>query len=87
MKKPSLKQNADKELKRMQTVFDKIEIKTGQKFYDFAKTYFEDGKYFYGKKKYLESFEAAIIAWSYIDFGLKLGYFKAPKDQKKWFTN
>ena len=82
----NLKQNADKEIKRMQQIFNKIKIKRGKTYFDFAKTYFEDGKYFYEKKKYLEAFEAAIIAWSYIDFGLKLGYFSVPKEQKKWFT-
>ncbi len=82
----SLRENAEKEIKRMQKVFDKIKVKKGEKFFEFAKTYFEDGKYFYEKKKYLEAFEAAVIAWSYIDFGIKLKYFEVPKDQKKWFT-
>jgi len=82
----SLKQTAEKELKRMQSVFDKIKVKKGKEFFDFAKTYFEDGKYFFEKKKYIEAFEAAVIAWAYIDFGLKLGYFSVPKEQRKWFT-
>ena len=82
----ALKQIAEKELKRMQAVFDKIKIKKGKKFFDFAKIYFEDGKYFFEKKKYIEAFEAAVIAWAYIDFGLKLGYFSVPKEQRKWFT-
>lgn len=81
-----MKAHADKELKRMQKVFDSLQVKKGKEFYEFAKTYFEDGKYFYEKKKYLEAFEAAVIAWSYIDFGIKLKYFEVPKDQKKWFT-
>ena len=81
-----MKAHAEKEIKRMQAVFDKLLVKQGEKFHAFAKTYFEDSKYFYQKKKYIEAFEAAIIAWSYIDFGLKLGYFAVPKEQKKWFT-
>lgn len=84
--KTSLKQNAEKEINRMQEVFDKIKVKDGKEYFAFAKTYFEDSKYFFGKKKYLEAFEAAVIAWSYIDFGLKLGWFKVPQEQKKWFT-
>ena len=81
-----MKVNAGKEIKRMQAVFDKIEVKNGKEFYNFAKTYFSDSKYFYKNKKYIEAFEAAIIAWSYIDFGLKLGYFSVPREQEKWFT-
>jgi len=81
-----IKQSADKELKRMQEVFGKIKIKKGEDYFDFAQRYFKDGKYFFEKKKYIDAFEAAVIAWAYIDFGLKLGYFKVPKEQEKWFT-
>lgn len=82
----TIKRDAEKELARMQKVFDGIKAKDGKEYFDFAKTYFEDGKYFFEKKKYLEAFEAAVIAWAYIDFGLKLGYFEVPKEQNKWFT-
>lgn len=82
----SLKQSAEKELNRMQKVFDKIKVRKGKEYFNFAKTYFEDSKYFFEKKKYLEAFEAAVIAWAYIDFGLKLKYFSVPKEQSKWFT-
>lgn len=82
----SLKANAEKEIKRMQEVFDKVKVKDGKNYFDFAKTYFEDGKYFLEKKKYLEAFEAAVIAWAYVDFGLKLGYFEVPKDLRNLFT-
>ena len=84
--KTSLKQNAEKEINRMQAVFDKIKVEQGKEYFQFAKTYFEDSKYFFGKKKYLEAFEAAVIAWAYIDFGLKLGWFEVPAGLKKWFT-
>ncbi|MBD3262998.1 DUF357 domain-containing protein [Candidatus Woesearchaeota archaeon] len=82
----NLKQNAEKEIKRMQKVFDSLEVKKGNQFYDFAKNYFDDSKHFLEKKKYIEAFEAAVIAWAYIDFGLKLNYFSVPREQEKWFT-
>ncbi len=85
-----IKSCAEKELARMKKVFEKLEIKNNSKksaeFYDFAKRYFEDGKYFYEKKKYIEAFEAEIIAWAYIDTGLKLGFFSVPKELKGNFT-
>ena len=82
----NIKDNADKELKRMEPVFDKIKVRGGEEYYKFAETYFKDGKYFFEKEKYLEAFEAAVIAWAYIDFGLKLKWFEVPKDLKKIFT-
>jgi len=84
----SLKSSAKKELDRMAAVFDALKIKDerGRDFAQFARTYFEDGKYFFNKRKYLEAFEAAVIAWAYIDFGLKLRWFELPKEQRKWFT-
>jgi len=55
-------------------------------FSDFASNYFNDGLYFFKKKMFIESFEAFIISWSYIDCGLKLKFFAVPKEQKEWFT-
>jgi len=82
-----IKKAAEREMKRMKAVFDKIKVKIGGKeFYDFAHNYYSDGFYFYEKKKYVEAFEAFIIAWAYIDVGLKLKRFLVPKEQKKWFT-
>ena len=82
----NIKDNAKKEIDRMQPVFDKIRVRAGEEYYKFAETYFKDSTYFFEKKKYVEAFEAAIIAWSYIDFGIKLGWFEVPKDLKKNFT-
>ena len=83
-----IKKAAEREMKRMKTVFSKIKKKTPKatEFYEFAHNYYSDGLYFHDKKKYVESFEAFIIAWAYLDAGLKLGYFSVPKDHKKWFT-
>jgi hypothetical protein len=82
----TLKESADKELKQMEIVFDKTKVRGGEEYYKFAETYFKDGKYFFEKGKYLEAFEAAVIAWAYIDFGLKLKWFEVPVDLKKNFT-
>ena len=55
-------------------------------FYGFASNYYKDGIYFFKKKQYIEAFEAFIIAWAYIDCGLKMRFFQVPKEQKEWFT-
>ena len=86
-----IKKSAEKEIQRIEKVFEKLEIvekadKNAAEFYDFAKRYFEDGKWFFGKEKFIEAFEAAIIAWAYIDAGLKLGFFSVPKELKGNFT-
>ena len=85
-----IKKSAEKEISRMEKIFLKLEIvgkdKNAAEFCDFAKRYFEDGKYFYKKEKYIEAFEAAIIAWAYVDAGLKLGFFEVPKELKVNFT-
>jgi len=80
---------AQKEMFRMTTIFEKLKTADNPKakhFFEFASNYFKDGIYFFKEKKYIESFEAFIIAWSYIDCGLKMGFFQVPKEQKEWFT-
>ncbi len=81
---------AEKEINRMNVVFGKLEFAKksalADEFYDFAKRYFEDGKYFYKNEKFIEAFEAEIISWAYIDAGLKLGFFNVPKELRKVFT-
>jgi len=86
-----IKKSAEKELARMEKVFEKLEImgkadKNAAEFYDFAKRYFEDGKWFFKKEKFIEAFEAAVISWAYVDAGLKLGFFSVPKELKGNFT-
>lgn len=85
-----LKSAAEKEITRMKQVFEKLEIhhhdKKASDFYDFAKRYFGDGEWFLEKGKHLEAFEAAVIAWAYIDAGMKLGFFSVPKELKMNFT-
>lgn len=84
-----IKSAAEKELARMAKVFEKIKVFNKEKaaeFYDFAKRYFEDSKWFASKGKYIEAFEAAVISWAYVDAGLKLGFFSMPKELKENFT-
>lgn len=84
-----MKQVAKKEIDRLAPVFEKIEVSNRDRaveLFDFAKRYYSDSKYFFQKKKYVESFEAAIISWAYIDIGLKLEFFKVPGELRKHFT-
>jgi hypothetical protein len=81
---------AEKELNRMKEVFSSLKIlsddKNAKEFYSFAENYFKDGIHFFKEKKFIESFEAFIISWAYIDAGLKMKFFSVPKEQNKWFT-
>ena len=85
-----IKKAAEREMKRMIEIFENIEIaddKKADEFYSFAENYFEDGKYFFDKKKFVEAFEAFIISWAYLDMGLKLQLFKVSKGVRKYFTS
>jgi len=87
---PNIKSYAEKEMKRMQAIMKSLKIinksKLALHFFDFASNYFKDGMYFFKEKKFIESLEAFVIAWSYVDCGLKLKFFAVPKEQKGWFT-
>ena len=83
-------QEAKREMKRMEDVFFSLKLKNKGKtkeFYEFAKNYFEDGKHFFDEKRFTQAFEAFIISWSYIDAGIKLGFFEVPERLKKHFTS
>ncbi|MDD5181701.1 MAG: DUF357 domain-containing protein [Candidatus Nanoarchaeia archaeon] len=74
-----IQSEAAKEMKRMAEIFAEIKVLNkphAQEFYDFAKNYFKDGKHFYDFEKYVQAFEAFIIAWAYLDIGLKLKLFE-----------
>ena len=81
---------AEKEMLRMKEIMKHAKVinksKIALHFYDFASNYFKDGIYFFKNKKFIESFEAFIIAWAYIDCGLKMKFFQVPKEQREWFT-
>jgi len=85
----SIQEYAKKEMSRIKAIFEKLKTSNNPKakhFHDFASNYYKDGIYFFNNKKFIESFEAFIISWAYIDCGLKLKFFQVPKEQKKWFT-
>ena len=87
--KKNIKSYAEKEMLRMTVVFEKLRVSENEQakhFHSFASNYFKDGLYFFKKKMFIESFEAFIIAWAYIDCGLKMRFFQVPKEQKEWFT-
>ena len=52
----------------------------------FAKNYAKDSEFFLEHGKLVEAFEAAIIAWAYIDIGLKLGLLEVPASLREHFT-
>lgn len=78
---------AEKEMKRMTEIFKELNVldkSKAQEFYDFAKNYFEDGRHFFEKEQFIQAFEAFIIAWAYLDIGLKLNLFQTKL--LKYFT-
>lgn len=82
-----LKKLAKKEISRLKKVFKNIKKeKKDFGLFDMAERYFLDSQYFLNKRKYVESFEAAVISWAYIDSGLRLKIFKIPKKYKNLFT-
>ena len=83
----TIKEAAQKEQKRLAEIFSELEIvNKGEDFYSFAQNYFNDGKYFFEKKKYIEAFEAFVISWAYLDIGIKLKMFIPTLKIKKYFT-
>jgi hypothetical protein len=83
-----MKDEAEKEIKKMQPVIDslKLENKEAEELFKMIHAYFNDAKYFFEKGKYVEAFEAAVIAWAYVDAGLHLGVFSIPKELSSLFT-
>ena len=85
-----IKNAAEVEMKRMDEIFNNLSVKKDKRakeFYSFAENYFNDGKYFFEKEKFIESFEAFIISWAYLDIGIKLELFVPDKKIKKYFTS
>ncbi len=84
----SLKQEAKKEIQRIEKILQTLKLRNrkGKKLLELIKAYFQDSKYFFQKKKYLQAFEAAVICWAYVDAGLHLKVFSVGKEIRKWFT-
>jgi len=83
-----MKEEAEKEIKKMQPVIDslKLQNKKAEELFKMTHAYFNDAKYFFEKGKYLQAFEAAVISWAYVDAGLHLKVFGVDKEFKKMFT-
>ena len=83
-----MKEEAEKEIKKMQPVIDslKLENKEAEELFKMTHSYFNDAKYFLEKGKFLQAFEAAVIAWAYVDAGLHLNAFSTPKELRTLFT-
>jgi len=83
-----MKDEAEKEIRKMQPVMDSLELndEKARAVFDMAKSYFNDAKYFLEKGKYLQAFEAAVISWAYVDAGIHLDVFSVDAKFVKLFT-
>jgi len=93
-----LEKAAKREVTRMKKIMPKVEIKESRgadavfknkhaaELLNFAKNYAKDSEFFLEHGKLVEAFEAAIIAWAYVDIGLKLGLLEVPSSLREHFT-
>ncbi len=90
-----IKAAAEREVNRIREIISNVKVvKTasprsvfsGEDLLDFARNYASDSNHFFEKKDFVEAFEAAIIAWAYIDIGFKLDLLDIPKYLHKHFT-
>ena len=84
----NLENESEKEIKRISKVLENLEIldSKGDEILELIKAYNTDSKHFFKEKKFLQTFEAAVICWAYVDVGLHLGIFKVPEELKRMFT-
>ena len=89
----TLEEAAKKEIVKMQQVMQSLKLASGQEknpqtieLKQLAEAYFGDAVHFLHTGKFLEAFEAAVIAWAYADSGLHLGIFTVDKKFEKYFT-
>jgi len=83
-----IKVAAEREVERIKSIIPKVELAkpAGEELIDFAKNYASDSEFFLKTGKFVAAFEAALIAWAYIDIGLKLGLLDVPENLRKNFT-
>ncbi|OYT41559.1 MAG: hypothetical protein B6U78_02820 [Candidatus Aenigmarchaeota archaeon ex4484_224] len=84
-----IEEAAKKEVERINEIMKNVELKNekAREVFELAKSYAKDANYFLKEKKFLQAFEAAVIAWGFIDACLHLGYVEIKKEEiKKWFT-
>lgn len=81
-----LKEEALREIRRMEEVFGSLEGEGGDVL-KLARSYFEDSKYFFSRGDYLKAFEAAVISWAYVDALLHFRKVKVAEEHLKYFTS
>lgn len=86
-----LKEQVTKHLLKMDNVFKNIRVALKEngfkELFELARAYFSDAKHFYDKSKLVQSFEALMISWAYLDAGLRLDIFELTDDSlKDYFT-
>ncbi len=78
------------EKKLMDRVFGGLVKKSNEKeaagFFDMAFNYYKDSSFFSEKKDFVRAYEAIVISWSYVDAGLKMGFFDVPEALLGYFT-
>ncbi len=91
MAEEELAERLKREKEIMDEVFKSIEnlsgSETAKEFFSMAENYYKDSSFFFDKKDFLRSFEAIVISWSYIDAGIKAGFFSVPDTLKEYFTS
>lgn len=83
-----MKNHAEKELNRLKEPIKHAKPKTkkAEDLIMMSKAYYSDAGHFFKKEMYVEAFEASIIAWAYLDSGLRLGIISMPEKYKETFT-
>jgi len=79
---------AKKEIDKVESILKELKLvdSKGGSILKLINSYFEDAKYFYGKKQFIQAFEAAVMCWTYADAGLHLKVFEINDGLKKLFT-
>jgi len=76
-----LEESAEREVERMKRVIESVKLENNEddnavELLNLARAYQSDSEHFFDAGKMVEAFEAAVIAWAYIDAGLHLGAFR-----------
>lgn len=79
---------ARKEIDKVELILKELKLvdSKGKDILNLINSYFEDAKYFYGKKQFIQAFEAAVMCWTYADAGLHLNVFEINDELRKLFT-
>ena len=79
---------AKKEIDKVELILKELKLidSKGKDILNLINSYFEDAKYFYSKKQFIQAFEAAVMCWTYADAGLHLKVFEINDSLKKMFT-